>query len=745
MTKGKRNQRQTGFEVKIFSVPFALEELERNITVITNTPPKPSGDQIIKNAFKFHAEGKIKEAEKNYRYIINQKYKDARIFYNLGAIYFDQGKVKEAEVLIEKAIKLDSKLAFPYATLGQIFTNQGKLKEAELSFKKAIEIKPDFAEFYLSLGNTLREIGKSEEAACSLKKAIDIKPDFADAYASLGNIMRDLGRLIKAEEYMRKAIDLNPNSINFNNNFGVILQDLGKYKQAELYLHKSIEINPNSAYANYNLGNILLELKKFSEAEYFQRRAIKINPDFASAYFNLGIVQNKTGQLTEAIISFKKSIKLDPKGIHRISYLIYVLSKQCMWDEIEQYLPNLNKIGIEGKPVAPLDLMYIEDNPSNHLKRAIKYNKKNNIRELPFTSKIKNKKIRIGYISSDFQDHPISHLISRVLELHDKSKFEVFAYSLSDVVDDYTKRIRSAVSCFRIINSLDDHEAVNLIRNDHLDIAIDLNGYTNNHRRSIFTYRVAPIQINYLGYVGSLGSKSYDYLLSDKVIIPEENKKYYTEKVLYHPTCTYPYDNKERILNNKFTKEELGLPSEGFVFSCFNNIQKITRKEFNIWMRLLKRVDNSVLWIVKPHYSAILNLYTELDKFKLGRERIVFAETFELSNHISRHSCADLFLDTFNFNAATTAMWALSSGLPLITVMGNSFSARIASSILKACNMDELITSNYSEYEALAYELATNKDKLSNIRRRLKEKKDLPFFDSDKFTNELEKIYTSII
>ena len=263
---------------------------------------------------------------------------------------------------------------------------------------------------------------------------------------------------------------------------------------------------------------------------------------------------------------------------------------------------------------------------------------------------------------------------------------------------------------------------------------------------SIFSYRLAPFQINYFGYPGTTGSKSFDYIIADKVLIPEESKKFYTEKVLYLPdTLLPPMHNKEFTVKNKFSREELGLPLDGFVFTCFNNIKKITRREFNIWIRLLKRIDKSVLWLAKPHESAINNIMTEVTNFDIKKERIIFAERMNLEDHSCRHFCGDLFLDTFNYNAGATANIALASGLPIITLAGKSYSARMAASILSAYGLNELITNNESEYETLAYQLATNKKKLNDISRKVKNNLDCSFFDANKYTHDLEVIYNNML
>ena len=831
---------------KIFTVPSGLEKVTETITINLHTDSKPSKEQIINQAFKFHSKGNIPEAAKYYQLFINQGFKDCNVFSNYGGILKDLGKLKEAELITRKAIELNPYFADAHANLGSILIDLDKLKEAESATRKAIELKPEFAMAYFNLGNILKDLDKLHEAEKTQRKVIELNPNFAMAYFSLGRILIDLDKLKEAELATRKAIELNPNfadahanlgrilidldklkeaelatrkAIELNpaftiahSNLGIILKDLKKFEEAELATRKAIELNPNLAMAHSNLGGILRDLGKLNEAEKCQQKAIALEPDYAEAYLNLGIILRDIGKLKEAetyqrkavklkpnfeiahnilgntlfdlgifneaeisqrkaiklnpkcteahfslgnILSnqdkyieakeaYQKCIEIDPKQSHIISNLILNLSRLFMWDEIEKYLPYINKIGIDGKAVDPLGLMYFEDSPLNHLKRATNYYQRNKRSgELKFNHQ-KNNKIRIGYFSSDFRNHSISHLITRTLELHDKDKFEIYAYSLISINDSYTKRIKEAVFKFKDLSSLGDIEIVRLAREDNLDIAIDLNGYTKHNRRSIFSYRVSPIQINYLGYPGSLGSDEFDYILADKILIPISNKKFYSEKVLYHPNSFIPHDDTKQISKKIFRKEELGLPSNGFVFVCFNSILKITRNEFKIWMRLLKKIEKSVLWIMKPNQTAIKNIFTELENNGLHKERVVFAKKMDLKEHLSRHSCGDLFLDTFNFNAGTTATDALWSGLPMITMIGQSFSARMAASILNACNLNELITHSESEYEALAYELATNENKLNKIRKKINNMKDCSLFDSSQFTRNLEEIYNNI-
>ena len=722
--------------------------------------------------------GKLQEAEISIRKAIELNPNFAEAYLNLGSILSDLGNLQEAETYTRQAIKLNPNSANAHSNLGNILRDLDKLKEAEISTRKAIELNPTFAEAHSNLGNILRDLGKLKEAEKSYRKAIEIDSKFLNAYYNLGNILKDLGKLKEAEKSYRKAIEIDSKFLNAYYNLGKILKDLGKLQESEISYRKSIEIKPDFAEAYSNLGNVLkvsgksqeaeksyrkaikikpdfaeahsnlgstlLDLGKFKEAELSTRKAIQIKPDLADAHYNLGITLRDISNFDDAINHFNQAIKLNNQLSIAKGALIETKCKICDWNDQDIQNIWLKNLGIEGPAVSPFGLFYYEDNPLNHLKRSKKFYKERYIRP---TKKIKSSKkniINIGYFSSDFRDHVVSHTFIRTLELHNKYKFKIFAYSLNNIDDNYTKRVKDAVFCFRETKLLSDLDIVKLARNDNLDIAVDLNGYTENNRSSIFSYRVAPIQINYLGYSGSTGSDSLDYILADKVLIPHEHKKFYTEKVLYLPNSAFPYDNTKEFSKNKFSREVLGLPKDGFVFACFNSIQKISRKEFKIWMNLLQKVEGSVLWLLKPNKTAIRNLYSELTDYRIDKDRIIFAEYMQLDDHLSRHCYADLFLDTFNFNAAATASLALSTGRPIVTLLGKSYSARMAASILSACNLNELITHNYSEYESIAYTLATNNEKLKEIYQKLINKKEISFFNSHKFTSELESVYNNI-
>ena len=356
------------------------------------------------------------------------------------------------------------------------------------------------------------------------------------------------------------------------------------------------------------------------------------------------------------------------------------------------------------------------------------------------------KKIRIGYFSADFYNHATSYLMSGLFELHDRSKFEIIAFSFGpSVEDEYRTQLRNSFDQFIEIQNLSDLEAANLARKMNIDIAIDLKGHTQGSRVGIFAYRAAPIQVNYIGYPGSMGLEFIDYIIADKVIIDQKNQDSFSEKVIYLPHCYQVNDMNKKVSQALITRQDYGLPLDKFIFCSFNNNYKITPEIFDVWMNILHQVENSILWLLVDNSFAKDNLIKEAAKRGISGDRIYFANKIDLPRHLARHRLADLFLDTFPCSAHTTASDALWVGLPLITLKGNTFASRVASSLLLELNLPELITNSYAEYENLAITLASQDGKLTKIKETLDQNKSNgSLFNIDLYRLNLEKAYQMI-
>ena len=396
-------------------------------------------------------------------------------------------------------------------------------------------------------------------------------------------------------------------------------------------------------------------------------------------------------------------------------------------------------------------MLSFEDNPRNHYLRSKIYAKKKyfqkKIKLNKSQPKLKNKRIRIGYFSADFQNHATMYLAAKIFEKYDRKKFEIYVYSfgLSTNDDEVRQNLINSVNNFKDVINLSEKDIALLARKDNIDIAVDLKGYTKNARTGIFAYRAAPIQINYLGYPGTLGADFIDYIIADPIIIPFDQRHNYSEKIIYLPYTYQPNDNLRKISNKNFNKTEMKLPINGFIFCCFNNSYKISLNEFKIWMRLLKKIKGSVLWLIKSNKWAEHNLLNEAQKLGVENDRIIFADLLTHSDHLARYKLADLFLDTFNYNAHTTASDALWSGLPVVTKIGHAFPARVTASLLNAVGLPELVVKSEIDYENLILDLATSPTKLLKIKEKLIiNRLSKPLFDSELYNKHLEEGFEQV-
>ena len=707
----------------------------------------PDDYEVIKDIGNtYQAAGDSNTAKKYYQKAIDINSSYAPALTNLGIVELNTDNKKEALPLLIKATESDPKLAPAWGNLVNGYIKLGKTQQAEIACRKLIELKPNLFNSHFLLGTILLGQKKLKEAELLLRKSIELKSDFAESHCNLGSILNDLGKLQEAELSTRKAIQIKPDFGLAHSNLGTILRDRGNLQDAEVFSRKAIETNPNLAIAHYNLGNILRDLGNLQESENAYLRAIELKPNLAEAHLNLGSLFKEISKYNEAINLYKEALRINSNLSSAKLDIISTRRIICDWKYQDTENDWLKSLGIEGDAINPWNLFALEDNPLKHLKRSQNFFQTRFIRKEKKFSPLNNKKIHIGYFSSDFRNHPTMHLISSILKLHDKSKFEIYLYSFPPKEDKYTEIAKNCGCIFRDIKKLDHLEAVELARGDKLDIAIDLMGYIKYHRMPIFSHRVAPIQINYLGFPGSVGSNTIDYIIADSITIPEENEKFYSEKIIRMPNCYQCNDDTKEICKEKISKKDFNLPEQGFIFTCFNNNYKITKNEFHIWMSLLTEIEGSVLWLYKSNQLSIKNLKKEAIQRNIDPERLIFADKLPLNKHLARHSLGDLAIDTFNCNGHTTTSDALWAGLPVLTKVGQSFAARVSASLLTAIGLPELITYSEKEYENKALYLARNPDQLFKLKSKLnKLVKTSSLYNSKLFTKNLEDMFIELI
>ena len=570
------------------------------------------------------------------------------------------------------------------------------------------------------------------------------------AHHNLGVVLDKKGDLDGAEKSFRQVIKLDPSRHDAHNNLGTVLKKLGRLDEAIISFRKALEINSKDVDTLNNLGATFDELENLDIAIKYYNKALAIKPNFADANNNIGHVFCKLHDYENAIKSYEKVLDIQPDLDYILGNLLGAKMNCCDWDGLAELTHDAEKrIDNNGKVIDLYTLTGIIDNPKLQNKAAELFTKFHYPKNSTFPAidqYPKHPKIRIGYFSADFREHPVGFLTAELYELHDKNEFEVHAFSLDpdSTVDNINLRIKAGMDHFHDVNKLSHKEIALFARSLEIDIAIDLGGFTHESRTDIFAMSAAPIQLSYIGYLGTMGADYYDYLIADPVMIPKESQKYYAEKIVYLPSFQVN-DSTDLPPEITLTRKDVGLPEEGFVFCCFNTTYKITPTIFDSWARILKQVENSVLIVYANNETSTVNLTKEIVSRGLKAERLIFAGNLERPDYLARYRTADLFLDTHPYNAGTTASDALKMGLPIVTMMGQSFSSREAASILTSMNLPELITHSLEEYEALAIELATNPEKMQAIKDKLASNlTTAPLFDTKRFTKNLESAYTQM-
>jgi protein O-GlcNAc transferase len=719
-----------------------------------------------------------------YDLALNIQPDDAEVLINKGSTYNDIKNYVLALEILEKAIQIRPDIPEAWSNKGIALNNLNlyqesisaynqaiklapnyheawsnksvplnKLKrflEASETCDKALTLKPDYAEGWSNKGITLNELKRYDEAIAHYDKALTLKPDYAEGWSNKGITLNELKRYDEAIAHYDKALTLKPDYAEGWSNKGITLNELKRYDEAIAHYDKALTLKPDYAEGWSNKGITLNELKRYDEAIAHYDKALTLKPDYAEGWSNKGITLNELKRYDEAIAHYDKALTLKPDIDWVSGALLHAKMKICCWSGFTDSLENITKKVVASERIVnPFPLLALTDNTLLHKQSAEIYVQDNypfNPILAPILKRPKNEKIRIGYFSADFKNHPVAFLIAELFEIHDRSNFEIYAFSLVEAADDMRGRLQLAFNHFIEVQGMSDIEIAQLSRGLNIDIAVDLTGITESSRTGIFSYRAAPIQVNYLGYPGTMGADYIDYIIADKVVIPLDTQSCYAEQIVYLPNSYQVNDRKRIISDKKFTRQEHGLPEYGFVFCCFNNNYKILPATFEGWMRILKAVEGSVLWLFQDNSWAVENLKKEAEKQGIAPDRLVFAERLPLAEHLARHSQADLFLDTFPYNAHTTTSDALWTGLPVLTLMGRSFASRVAASLLKAIGLSELITTSQEGYEALAIELALNPRKLTGIKSKLADNRlKTALFDTPLFAQNLESAYIKMM
>ena len=710
--------------------------------------PAPA-DQLLQQALAAHRRGAIAEAAPLYRHVLEIAPTNNVACTNLAAIATLAGDFVEAEAMFRRAVELKPDAAEAHYNLGFILQEQGKLDAAIEAYRRALALRPDMPQACTNLGVALQHQGKLDDAVAAFGQAIAGNPNHADAYFNLGAVLRLQNHVDEAAAAYRRVVELDPSHAAARNNLALILSEAGELSAAEVLQRQAVGLWPDYAEGHNNLGALLLDQSRPQQALDALRAAVKLKPDYPEAYLNIGNALRELGTLGEAIDAYRRAIELRPTYAEALAQLVYHCARACDWSDAGAEATLLSAVRQNAARIPPFMLIPTSATAADQLLCARKWVEHFAVSEqqvFRHDAARRAGRLRIGYLSSDFHAHATAYLIAELIERHDRDRFEIHGYSYGpDPGGAMRAQLVSAFDRFTDIDVLAHRDAAARIRADDIDILVDLKGHTHRARPNILAFRPAPVQVNYLGFPGTMGAPFIDYIVADEFIVPRDRQTLYAEKLAYLPDCYQPNDTRREIPAAP-GRAACGLPPQGCVFCAFNNSFKITPPFFAIWMRLLQQVPGSVLWLLESNTLVRRNLSAAAMAAGVDPDRLVFAPMLPHGQHLARHRHADLFLDTLPCNAHTTASDALWAGLPVLTCVGETFAGRVAGGIVHAAGLSELVANSLRDYEALALALARDSARLAGIRSRLGVgRANLPLFDVAKRTRDLEALYARMV
>ena len=677
--------------------------------------------------------------------VVNPHYADAHV--GTGNARQALRQYDRAIMSYERALAIDPSLVAAHNNLGNALRAAGRLAEAITSLERALALKPDLADAHNNLGNALQSLKRLEDAASHYEEAIRLNPNLVEAYSNLGNALRALDRHEEALALYRQAIAVRPSYAEAHFNLGSALTALNRHDEAIASVRQALAINPDMAVAYTNLGGVLFKLGRYDEAVAQCRTAVEVDLKSAGAYNNLGNALAKLRRLDEALRCYRRAIELDPTLVNARGMTFELSRLMANWSESEADRQALvNGVATGRSATTPFGIVTSVDDPDLQLRAArgfVDAERLADRKALAAGRRYRHDRVRLAYLSADFREHATAFLTAELFERHDRQRFDLFAISWgADDGSRLRRRLERSFDRFIDVRTSSDSDVAREMRDLEIDIAVDLNGFVEGFRPDILARRPAPIQVNYLGYPGTMGADYIDYILADPFIVAADQQAFFAEKLVFLPECYQPNDRLRPIAERTPSRGEYGLPDGAFVFACLNSPYKITPDVFDIWMRLLRSVPGAVLWLLSDNAWQESNLRREAQARQVSPDRLVFAPRVYLPDHLARHRLADLFLDTFPCNAHTTASDALWAGLPVLTRAGRSFAARVAGSLLHAVGLPELVTTSFEDYEALALALARSPERLAALRARLRANRaTAPLFDAGRLARHLEAAY----
>ncbi|MGE0746715.1 MAG: tetratricopeptide repeat protein [Rhodospirillales bacterium] len=712
--------------------------------------------------------------------------------HNIGWALQSLGRFADAQAHYRAALALDDSLAESHNNLGNVLLNLGRQAEARAAFERAIGLRPDYAEALSNLGDLLRQLGEGEAAIAMLRRSLAVNPGSAAAENNLGIALLAADRLEEAEAAFRRASALNPGSAVAWNGLGNALDLRNRPTEAVAAFRRALDLQPRYASAMTNLGSAYRTLADYGRGIELQQQALAIEPDNPTIHANLGNLYADIGAWDDAIRCYERVLAIgpadseaglgglcvayaekkdfesclrharrlyerDPESDFALATIVNALANSADWSDsrsTRQLMERVDRALADGRPmpVAPFTYLHMEADPARHLRAAqiTARDLEETVADVrrPSSSPSRGRdgeRLRIGFVSYDFRNHPAAHLIGNSFALYDRTRFEIFAYGYGrDGGDDYRKRIVASVDRFVDITNDSFEASAQRICDDGIDILVDMMGWTRNSRLALFALRPAPIQVSWLGFPGTTGATFIDYLIADPVVVPPEAEKFFTERIARVPHFYMINDRTfERDLPT-VTRADVGLPDDGFVFASFNNIDKLDADTFASWLRILSRVPHGILWNMGGA-AVERNLKASAAAAGIDPARILMAPKVPKRDHIARLALADLALDTRIYNGHTTTCDLLWAGVPVLTMRGSHFPGRVSASALTVLGLPELITDGPAAYEAAALRLATDRPALQSLRARIAATRETsPLVDSARWVRNAERLFDTM-
>jgi len=742
-------------------------------------------ETLLESALRLQRAGRLAEAADVYAQLLRSEPRHFDALHGLGVIRYQTGRLEEAERLIGEAANVNPNAANAFYNRACLLQKLNRPEEALTCFDRAIAIKPDYLEALVNRSMVLAGLKRHDAALASLDEVVALRPNIAEAWNNRGAAQFALGHLDDALASYDRSIALKPEYTEAWKNRAIALLLLQRFDDALAGFEKASALAPRDAEIQLRRADLLFQLNRHRDAARGYEAYLALKPDDAPAWNRRGSALQQERRLPDALACYEKALVLAPGDfgarLNRANLLFeierfdeaageyqavrdgdptcpaYVTGYMtlcrlhgCDWNGLDEERAKISAfVEAEQFVLDPIGNILLFDSPAKQMDFArVWATQKYPAAPVPLWNGdvYRHDKIRVAYLSADFRTHATALLMAGVFEAHDRARFETTAISFgADDRSAMRARLEAGFDHFVDMRDVRDAEIAQRLRREEVDIVVDLKGFTQESRPGILAYRPAPIQAQYLGYPGTMAASYYDYVIADACVIPEEHRPFFSEQVAYLPDTYQCNDSKRAIAPRAPRRAEVGLPENGFVFCCFNNNHKILPEMFDIWMRLLRQVDNSVLWLLQDNQVVARNLSREAIARGVAPERLVFARRCLPAEHLARQRLADLFLDTLPYNAHTTCSDALWAGLPVVTVLGGCFAGRVAASLLSALGVPELIGRSLEEYEALALKLARDRTALAAIRDKVVRNRDTyPLFDTARFTRNLEAAYISM-